>query len=141
MHQVPSTYDIATSVHSDRFSVHWETPEARFHVWMAGPGEFKNEPVIYKNPPHGVMHRGEGYFDTRMMDLEKAVWRDVYRWLLSLPEGDFESAQTEAWIKEENKQIQQQKKRVSDDMEKLSELLGLYFPNVTLEDLKKEASI
>ena len=46
-----------------RFSLHWEQPGCRYHVWCdAG---HKPSDTMYKNPPHGVEHHEPGDFDTR----------------------------------------------------------------------------
>ncbi len=135
-HKVPETYDVETSIHSDRYSVHWETPEARFHVWMKGPGQFVDQGVVFKNPPLGINRGGEGDFDTRRLDLTKGVWVDVAEWLLNLPDGDFGAAQHAARVRAEVEDRKRREKRVAEDMETLAGLLGQYFPKVSVADLE-----
>jgi hypothetical protein len=47
----------------------WTTADARYHVWLTKNSfEISEKNVIYKNPPEGVVHRGDGWFATRHLE-------------------------------------------------------------------------
>jgi hypothetical protein len=62
-------------------SLGWEADGARYHIWCKNAPElpFERGTVLYKNPPHGVKHRGPGDFNTRQLDSTKPRNVDMIR--------------------------------------------------------------
>lgn len=140
-HKVPATYDVTTSVHSFNYCVKWEADGARFHVWMNGPadlgGQWNYEKgVVFKNPPRGTERRSDDWFDTRRMNIEANAWVDVRAWLLSLPEGDFEAAQSAARMKEDAESEKRAQEVKTRDMKDLAKLLDRHFPSISVSVLE-----
>jgi hypothetical protein len=50
-----------------RATANFTTDDARFHIWFDYK-TMERDGCLYKNPPHGVAHRGPGYFQTRTLD-------------------------------------------------------------------------
>lgn len=64
---------------SRRISVGWDDADGmRYHYWSVDPDHLDpQDDVIYKNPPNGTPHRGEGYFNTRRLSIFSQRWRPV----------------------------------------------------------------
>jgi hypothetical protein len=74
--------DIAVSIaahDSPEFCVSWVKDDARYHVWLdrktmlvrAGLTGTQKTQTLYKNPPLGTKHKGEGWYQTRRLDARK----------------------------------------------------------------------
>jgi hypothetical protein len=50
---------------------------ARYHVWVDRHEYRPVDSVLFKNPPLRVEYRGEGYFNTRMLDMNGAIGRKI----------------------------------------------------------------
>lgn len=89
----------------NRYSVNWETNDARFHVWMRVSGMLDPiGPVIYKNPPKEVVYNGPGYFRTRHLDGRKNP--SILAALLAIPPADFVAAQADYVTRERERHAQ-----------------------------------
>jgi len=53
------------------YSLHWETVQARYHVWLDAPGKARQ--VVYKNPLRDTPPSAPGYFQTRRLTLKSTV--------------------------------------------------------------------
>lgn len=63
--------NIDVTIHSTRYALAWVKDGLRYHVWLDRTTRAINDdgPTLYKNPPLGTPHRGEGYFTTRHLNL------------------------------------------------------------------------
>jgi hypothetical protein len=96
-HAIPAFVVSTMSPTYGRYSVSWETPDARFHTWVAGAGPFDRESLhLYKNPPLGVAHDDPASFETRHLDFTAAAWSDVFDALNAIPAAAFEQAHVAA---------------------------------------------
>jgi hypothetical protein len=66
------------SEYSD-FSLGWDDVEGnRYHVWFDRTTRTRRDDTLYKNPPLGTPYKGEGYFHTRQLDLNKKANISAY---------------------------------------------------------------
>jgi len=69
--------------YSHAYVLAWTTADARYHAWLIKNSFEVSENVIYKNPPEGVVHRGDGWFATRCLEAANISNAEIVSYVLT----------------------------------------------------------
>jgi len=62
--------NINVNAYATQYSIDWSDKKGnRYHVWLDRTTRRRRDDTLYKNPPTGTKHKGEGYFPTRRLDV------------------------------------------------------------------------
>lgn len=61
---VPTNIELDLSEHG-RHSISCEIDSHRFHLWLDRGTMEPSDDTVFKNPPNGTPHRGDGWYNTR----------------------------------------------------------------------------
>lgn len=74
--KTPTNFHIQGSEHG-HVALCCDYDGARFHIWVDRHGYKPVDSKLFKNPPLGTPHRGEGDFNTRLLDMNGAIGRKI----------------------------------------------------------------